>query len=582
MKNKIIYTLLFVLMANFAFASISFSGYWALDSNVSDSSGNLYSGAASGVSALASGSCKVGTCYEWDGAGADFITLPPSPFSSRNKGTIGGWIYHDVSGSENWFAKDGAAFRSQLYSNNTFYYQANGGIILGSSTTISTSTWYHVLSSWDGTRTWFYVNGVTSGNVSNSVNTSSGVGNLYLGQNSVNANEDWDGRMDEFFILNDSINTQQAACLYNSGNGTNYNQAVACLTEPQYNFSITANDTSTLLSINTFSANVTYNGSTLNYNTSSGEIVTNITTPYGNANITVYASGYLPSTYNNWATNVNLTANLTPIEYFSIEAQEANTSIINIFDAVASAGAEVNNYSTTDGTIITDIIKQGNLYNVTVSATGYSNNITLNHNTSNNLTVILYPLPPSQTATMPQVSLQYFNTTQIDLNDYFDFAFNYSVDLFLNTTTNITESVLVSGDTYDMGEYNVSLNGSILEIGAYNQTVNFSLLVKAYNINGVEEEGNRFNVIISFMNIPDISGLGFTFSVTDGLFWFFIILSAALLILTLTLKGSYIGYISGIYFFYYFIQFMLSDVAYIFSFIFLVFAIICIYKEISD
>lgn len=110
-------------------------------------------------------------------------------------------------------------------------------------------------------------------------------------------------------------------------------------------FSITAKNNDTLSALTNFSANVTYGGLTINYNTTNGTIYTNITSDTGTTNITVYANNYFSNTTTNFNTSANLEMPLVPYSVVLASDRYNHSSILS-FNA-QYAGVNYSSNSTT-------------------------------------------------------------------------------------------------------------------------------------------------------------------------------------------------------------------------------------------
>jgi hypothetical protein len=128
-----------------------------------------------------------GSMY-FDGTG-DNLNTPTSPNLAFGTGdfTIECWVYaNDVTSLAGIYdGRGGSATPTIVIQSGTFKYFTNGGFQITSSS-ISTSTWYHLAVSRSGTNTKLFVNGVQGGSTySDSTNyvstTPSFIGALYDG-----------------------------------------------------------------------------------------------------------------------------------------------------------------------------------------------------------------------------------------------------------------------------------------------------------------------------------------------------------------------------------------------------------------
>jgi hypothetical protein len=226
---------------------------------------------------------------------------------------------------------------------------------------------------WNTTTKTIYINGSVSGTKALVGIVGNGTGVLYLGQNSVNTNDDLDGRMDEFFMYDAMMNSSQASCIYNSGTGRDYAGTNTCLAIVTNNLSITALDIYNSTALNIFNATVTFNGTTVNLTTITGTIQTNFTVNSSQtANITVYANNY----FSNTTTANSSTRAVTLYPYTIVRAYSGVTSIANFTTNYTN-----NANSSESGIVITtNSIAYLPLYNGVYTVTVYdANNAGVNY-----------------------------------------------------------------------------------------------------------------------------------------------------------------------------------------------------------
>lgn len=219
MKYTIL-ALVFALVLSSVLVSASLVSEYTFDTSCATDELGLYNGTVTGVSNNASVfKIGIGSCY-WDGGGGDNIQLPSAQTNNMSSGMISFWVKFDSeSESYNIFAKSNASMRVQYDSGfDDYYFYVNTGSGAEYTTANSDwSDWRHVVVGWDGSRKYQYLDGVLYVNVTDSGQTPSG-GNLYLGTNSVNTNQDLKGYLDEFCVY-DAFDSETVSALYNNGSG---------------------------------------------------------------------------------------------------------------------------------------------------------------------------------------------------------------------------------------------------------------------------------------------------------------------------------------------------------------------------
>jgi hypothetical protein len=141
-----------------------------------------------------SGSFSVGAWIKTDEALGGVVRS----IVDKTGGSFTGWyLFADVAG-DMWFGfSDGAADNAATY---TY--------------TIAQNQWYHVVGTWDGDILRLYVNGTEVGN--NNVSTTPAGNNnpVYIGASPLFGSREFNGIIDEVFIVNRSLTPEQISALY--------------------------------------------------------------------------------------------------------------------------------------------------------------------------------------------------------------------------------------------------------------------------------------------------------------------------------------------------------------------------------
>jgi hypothetical protein len=184
-------------------------GFWRLEGNANDSSGNGRDGTLYGDTTYDTG--KFGKAGLFDGSG-DYIDVGTSlPFGGE--ATIAAWIYtHTVANGDRAIL---SGYSGSSMGDLCFFINHDGGGKLGTywvgyrpngTVTLQVNTWTHVAfvrsgspGSWTGK---YYVNGVLDSSYSTSTNPGTGSIPKSIGRTGNYPGEYWDGLLDEVCAWN--------------------------------------------------------------------------------------------------------------------------------------------------------------------------------------------------------------------------------------------------------------------------------------------------------------------------------------------------------------------------------------------
>ena len=217
-------------------------GWWPLDGNANDISGNGYNGTAYGVTSVSDRNGNSNSAYSFDitstgwGSAKDRIVVTDDAVANAwyqaNAFTISTWIKLDVkTGSFAnrphtilgiWDGNGTAVIRHQISPSNlqsTTLSSTTAG-----STTISNNDWVHVVTSWDGDTLRHYQNGTAAGKsyLSYSIPSSTNYADITFGELHM-GNGHWYhfvGSMDDMGIWNRALSQCEISNLYNSNFGS--------------------------------------------------------------------------------------------------------------------------------------------------------------------------------------------------------------------------------------------------------------------------------------------------------------------------------------------------------------------------
>lgn len=198
--------------------------YWKLDDNSNDSVGSN-NGTDTAISYA-----SAGIIWNWatkTGATAR-IELATTTFNNYTAGTVSCWVKRTATGVQHMiFQKTRTAVSDYIYiaiqTSNYITWCINDTNFNCSTTQLTnTSTWYHIVMTWDWTNVIIYLNwNVEKSTVSNKAvaNTS---WTCSLMNNSWYAGSVLTWTLDEFWIRSRALNTTEIASLYNSWNWLQY------------------------------------------------------------------------------------------------------------------------------------------------------------------------------------------------------------------------------------------------------------------------------------------------------------------------------------------------------------------------
>jgi len=202
-------------------------GHWKLDENTGvlarDASENNNDGTLGGdgagtdVPTWTHG--KLGPALSFDG-GNDYVGLPTAPRHGGQAMTVACWVNAvDNTGTERIVSHSaGSVGEFGFYrGSNTATFRYNGTTEKSINGTFTEGAWQHLVGVIDGSGgATFYINGTSVGTASGG-GTSGTASTIHLGQRNPNANEWFEGKIDDVRIYNYAFTQAQVAWLYNKG-----------------------------------------------------------------------------------------------------------------------------------------------------------------------------------------------------------------------------------------------------------------------------------------------------------------------------------------------------------------------------
>ncbi|MDD3160006.1 MAG: LamG domain-containing protein, partial [Candidatus ainarchaeum sp.] len=203
-------------------------GYWPLDVNAGDYSGNGNNGTVSGATLIDG---NVNGAYSFNGSG-NYIRLPDSDlfnfgtgdfsiaFWFKNTGTTG--LFPAIVSSVGGWSSGAVGLRhnNTTYSNKLSFHFYPADPLLNSVTTYTNNLWHHAVLTRNGTQFTLYMNGESKSTATSSTSFDlANGGGVYFGYGFDGSNSYWKGAIDEVIFWNRDLNSTEISWLYNSGNG---------------------------------------------------------------------------------------------------------------------------------------------------------------------------------------------------------------------------------------------------------------------------------------------------------------------------------------------------------------------------
>lgn len=200
--------------------SDNLQAYYKLE-NSSDSV-NSYNLTISGATLSSDG--LIGSCYDFDGSN-DYAYVDTNPTHTNNV-SLSCWIVCDNTNNALIFSskRPAGAYAASLNIIGgklglDLYNGINNPTARATSFTVSNSTWYHIVGTYNGSQMKFYINGQLQA-TTDETNSYSGEG-LYLGRYPGNTFY-FNGRIDEAGMWDRVLSGDEISELYNSGAGLTY------------------------------------------------------------------------------------------------------------------------------------------------------------------------------------------------------------------------------------------------------------------------------------------------------------------------------------------------------------------------
>jgi len=180
-----------------------------------------------GTSALGS-TGKIGLCPTFDGADDSISCGNPVNLQLTYPISISFWMYPAEETTDYWYPlitkikSDLNGYAVYFFNNRIAFQTANGS---SSDNTDSSpnvtelNTWYHIIVTWDGSNTTYYINGVSDGSEAQTLEPVSDVNDFFIGGMDSAPADGYKGRLDEVKIWNKVLTQSEVTEDYNSSIG---------------------------------------------------------------------------------------------------------------------------------------------------------------------------------------------------------------------------------------------------------------------------------------------------------------------------------------------------------------------------
>lgn len=184
-------------------------GYWRLESDGTDSSGNGYTLSPGTAPTYTTG--KFGNGADFETTSSQYITRSEAGLRFNGAKTISCWIkpeslYGDQYFVGLWNSSPNNYYQLKIDSSGGLTFQVGG--VSGAVTSdakVSIGSWYHVAGSWDGTTYSVYVNGTKKSGASGGSELSQDAGGFSIGRTGDYAGGYFDGIIDDVAVFDRAL-----------------------------------------------------------------------------------------------------------------------------------------------------------------------------------------------------------------------------------------------------------------------------------------------------------------------------------------------------------------------------------------
>lgn len=219
-------------------------GWWSLNGNAADSSGNANNGTVNGASLTADRNGNANSAYSFNGT-SNYIALPNGLSNNLTSGKVSaaGWVYFASNATwasviKNWGSISKGAYHLGLNDAtqklNVQVTQANGTTVAVTAASVTTlNAWHHVAFTADGALVHLYQDGVEVGTAvtyNGTLFTTFMYTNIGAKPSTTNVPASFagylDGKTDNIGLWSDALTAQQINDLYNEGQPAGLNKHI--------------------------------------------------------------------------------------------------------------------------------------------------------------------------------------------------------------------------------------------------------------------------------------------------------------------------------------------------------------------
>lgn len=149
---------------------------------------------------------------------SDYVTVPDNSALSPSSITVSAWINstgisaEQVIASKFYNQTSIKGWEMEVYQSK-LYFAINTNAVLQGSTTMTSNTWYHLVSTYDGNTIRVYVNGILDGSSSTAAGITNPTGNMNIGRYTFSTNLFFNGLLDDVRIYNRALTATEVSSL---------------------------------------------------------------------------------------------------------------------------------------------------------------------------------------------------------------------------------------------------------------------------------------------------------------------------------------------------------------------------------
>jgi hypothetical protein len=202
-------------------------GHWKMDGNAKDATPNSNHGTVTNATLTTDRKGQSNNAYDFNGTNARIDITHSSTLNTVSNGiSIAGWFKFDLTGTYQRLAvktvgaPTNAGYSLELLSTDKIRLRIGDGSgfhNFDSLSSITTTGWYHVVVTYNGTTGYVYLNGAEDNNTNDAFTVLDSSATLQLGLLST-VTDPFNGQMDDMRLYNRAISAAEAKALYNAYN----------------------------------------------------------------------------------------------------------------------------------------------------------------------------------------------------------------------------------------------------------------------------------------------------------------------------------------------------------------------------